>query len=230
MAKIFRFTHQEISLMMMIMDMETIKGFDQIIPLDVQDIAVQCKESLIRKKYLLEDQDKKITVSEAMELDFEVMKTPYGFLVMDYEKTGGSHKRMVMYFRDDAIICVSKEDEYEVLWIPFLPLAIGAISNWVGSFRNNISDLSESCDIQTASKLWSEYCNHAADSEIWRFTGYENRKEDLRIDVIGTKTEQILFHYKEDKVIVSRPDQVQWMNTIIRWIAPIHGKAIKAGM
>lgn len=229
MAGVFRTTEKELRFLLMFTESRGIYGFDDMHLVEAETEAWECVETLCKKGYLSINQQKEYEVDSTLELLLTVAGQPYGYLLMEDLRKAGIPSKTAVYFLDDVIGMIEQKDkEYELLWLPYLPLVIGETANLHTPFLNEKTTrlqegLSEENTECIDSYLESGFCWQ------WEMRGkqLEDEERACNIFVLSDGKEQIMVKESEGKILISKPDKAAYVNTITEWMAFVHGEALK---
>ena len=115
-------------------------------------------------------------------------------------------------------IIEQKENDYELFWIPYLPLAIGEVANLHTPFLNKATEMIRKAPVSEVSECIDRYLKAGY---TWQW------EKAISMFVLSNGKEQIMVKEEENDISVFKPDKADYVNTITRWLAFVHGKAMK---
>lgn len=231
MAGIFRVTELELQFLCMFLEVRGLYGFDEVAVIETEAEAEGCEDSLCEKGYLRTNEEKQYEADPALELIITAAENPYGYLIMENMQWKGSGFKAVVYFLNDVIGIIEKRnDNYELIWVPYLPLAIGETANLQTTFLNEKTEWIEECLVEEREKYISFYekSGFAVQWDMWGRQLTEEG-ETCSVRILTNGKEQILIKERQGKVNISKPDKASYVNSIAEWLVFLHGNAIKAG-
>ena len=223
---IYRITRKELSLLMMFSNVKMLSGYEDIQILDNRPDALECLKSLTEKGYLEKNPEDKYSIDEKLEAWIISVSKPYGYMIMENASESGGRKTVIYFKRDSIVVLTNKGDEYELMWLPALPFAIGHIANEINIFKNTET-------VHIGKYSMNEFENNEEKiigtqyQPEYMFYVFECGTMTGSISVYASKNEQLMLCFEEDKVSVLKPQKSEYINTITRLMAPIHANAIK---
>ena len=147
-------------------------------------------------------------------------------------------KRMSAFFKGDTIVAVFREnDEYRIMWIPFLHLLIGAIAGFMEPFLNEVpgeveeyagSDEPAIPEGSVAETLRNRITSEGfAEESAVNFYKGGQLLGGRWISVFSDGKQQKMIDVSEERVICSTPDKKDTVNAISYVIARMHADAIR---
>lgn len=228
MAGIFRVTERELNFLVMFSENHGLYGFDEMVPIETEEEAHACVSSLCEKGYLYLNQQKEYEMDSTLELLLMTAAYPFGCMMMEDLRRQDTIAKTAVYFLNDVIGIVEQENDiFELLWIPYLPLAIGEVANLHTPFLNEKTVLLHEISSEEVSELADEYLKAGF---TWQWQMWETRPDEeevtCSISVLSDGKEQIMLREAERQVTISRPDKADYVNSITECLAGIHGQAL----
>ena len=229
MAGVYKVSEKELNFLLLFAEKQGMQGLGEVLPVETQKDAQECVKVLCEKKYLRLNQEKKYEMDSTLELLLTTSEQPYGYCVMEDLRQSGSKQKTAIYFLDDVIAIIEqKEKDYELFWIPYLPLAIGEIANLHTPFLNKYTEMVEKASVSEVSGCIDGFLKtgYTWQWEIWG-KQLEDEERTISMFVLSNGKEQIMVKEEEDNIFVFKPDKADYVNTITRWLTFVHGKAMK---
>lgn len=228
MAGVYRVTEKELRFLLMFTENHGLHGFGEMTVIETEAEAKECVDILCEKRYLKLNQQKEYEVDSTLELLLTVAEKPYGYLIMEDLRTTDIISKTAIYFLDDVIGIVEQKDKnYEMLWLPYLPLAIGEIANLHTPFLNRETARISETLMENDMGYVEDYLKTGFTYQ-WEMWGkqFEDEEKKCSIFVLSNGTEQLMIKETDKKILVSKPDKAAYINSVTEWLAFIHGKAI----
>ncbi len=228
MARVFQITDKELRFLLMFEDIQGLCGFGEKSVIETEEIAKECLRTLCEKGYIYSEQHKKYAINSTLELILITAANPYGYFIMENLRQDVILSKTVIYFLNDVIGIVEQRDEnYELIWVPYLPLAIGKVANLHTPFLNRDAVEIGEYTLEDGEKYIDCYLKKGFKYQ-WEMWGKELAKDKkISIVVLSDEKEQVLIKESKGKVHIVKPDKEIYVNTITKCIAPIHGNAIR---
>lgn len=229
MAGVYKVSEKELSFLMLFAEKQGMQGLGELPPIDTGKDAQECAEILREKGYLRTNRKKEYEMDSTLELLLTAAEQPYGYCVMEDLRQGSAVQKTAVYFLNDVIAMIEKKaNDYELFWIPYLPLAIGEAANLHTPFLNETTERIRKAPVSEASECIDGYLK-AGYTWQWEIWGKQLDEEEKTISmfVLSDGKEQIMVKEEENDISVFKPDKADYVNTITRWMAFIHGKAMK---
>ena len=137
MGRIFRLNHEEMRFLQYFLEIPELPWHKPAqFKLMNEDEIQKTAASLQGKQYLFKNDKGEYLTEEWLEHLLEVCGSSWGYFFME--------NREILFFKKDEIVLVSqKGQEFEIMWLPVLPLAIGHIANILSPFLNETSNQAE---------------------------------------------------------------------------------------
>ena len=181
--------------------------------------------SLTDKEYLL-DEEGKYYLPEELNFFLDVVRDPFAIFCLR-----GSDKKMWAFFREDVIILILKDPEYQIIWIPFIHLLIGATAGFMEPFLN-----AETTDEKTYTgedlEMVRETLTSGGLEKKFEAAVYRGTEPDTTAicEIYGNSEYQAMIHSEGDVLIVNEPCKMDMVNTLTKITAYLHADAMKAGI
>lgn len=229
MAGIYRISEKELQFLLMFTEHHGLYGLKEFPLINTKEEAEECVMSLCEKGYLSLNQKKECSIDSTLELLLAVAEKPYGYLLMEDLRRENVSAKTAVYFLDDVIgIIDQRDEEYELLWLPHLPLAIGEVANIHSPFLNEKTELLHEL-ISDDDK--SRMDNYLKAGFVWQWELWGNQLEDeekkCSFFILSNGKEQVMIKEMNGKTVVNKPDKAAYVNAITEWMIYVHGKAIR---
>lgn len=121
----FKFTKDELCFLIICQDTKFFLGYNNFsVNWDIEK-AESCIKSLKEKGFVAENTDGKLGVVSPLCSWIYTITHPHGY----FEASSESGEKFLIYFYEDVIITLYiKDDVCELIWLPFIHLAIGQLS------------------------------------------------------------------------------------------------------
>lgn len=229
MAGVYKVSEKELRFLFMFSEKQGLQGMGDTPLIETQTEAQECVKSLCEKGYLRFNQRKEYEIDSTLELILTVAERPYGYSIMEDLRQSDIVQKAAFYFLNDVIAIVEQKDkDYELVWIPYLPLAIGEIANLHTPFLNKKTVTVNEADVEEAASYIDEYLKSGFK---WQWEIWGKQKEDAEkafsMFVLSDGNEQVMVKEADDKIFMFKPDKADYVNAITEWLACVHGGAIK---
>lgn len=188
-------------------------------------------KSLIEKGYLQETEHGEVMILGTLGLYIDIMKNCVGIFSVLKDCKNQQEGRLEFLFAGDAILAMEYKDAVlELMLLPYLPFAIGKLANYIGTFKNDTTQLLETVPIMELEPTIKKKIKKEQITGVWRMVKVDTEKRKFEImQAWETEEEQLLGIIKEDHVDFLRPDKENWIHQCTEWMAELHGKAIRGG-
>lgn len=196
--------------------------------LETEEDVHDCVRTLCDKGYLRLNEKKEYLLDSTLELVLDTAEHPYGYFIMKDLRQDGIEKKTGIFFLNDVITIVEeKETGYELLWLPYLPLAVGKIANLHTPFLNN-KVLADETEEESDAGCIDAYIKSGFrwQWEIWG-KQLEDEERIFNMYILSDGTSQLMVKELDDKIFVSKPGKAAYVNAITVWLTLVHGSAIK---
>lgn len=231
MAGIYKVTEKELRFLLMFAEKRRMYGFDELLPIELEEEAQECVQSLCGRGIVRAGGNGKYAIDVTLELLLTVAEQPYGCFFMEDLREEESIRKSAVYFRDDVIAFVGQRDEnWELMWLPYLPLAVGEIANLHEPFLNTRTERAvQGENTENVSTEWIDECLRNGFFWQWEMWGeqLEDDRKQFSINVLSDGKTQLLILETEDGIRIFKPDKADYINEITRQLAFLHGKAIQ---
>ena len=218
---VYRLNDMEFALLRAFAEAPIVNGLEDITRESLSD-AEKVIDDLVSKGCMIVDDDGYYTTDD-LTLILKVIKEPFYSFTID-----GAEKTLAAYFKEDAIVLIVKESEYTVMWIPFLPLLIGAVASFLEPFPDICENADIGCDnlcgIDEIKKKLSD-ANYALKWIVSYYKGFV-KIDELYSEIYDSNRGRVLIEYDENGMNASIPDKAGLVNSITRIIAKFHGESI----
>ena len=226
MAGIYKLTQTELGFLMMFAEKRGMYGFEEMPLIEEKAEAQACVELLCGKGILRVDEEQKYEIDKTMELILAIAEQPYGCFFMEDVRQEDKVRKTAVYFRDDVIGLVEQTGEmWELLWIPYLTLAVGELANLHEPFLNTVTGRPAE---EIIDDRWID--EQIKDGFTWQWEMWGEQLEDetkqCGISVLSNGKIQFMVKEKDGGRQILSPDKADYINEITREMAYIHGKAI----
>ena len=250
MAHRFVLSKEEFRFVLLFMEEPFIKGLEEYTADTESDkkTLLQTMENLKNRSLITETEEGKVSLDRDLLMMVScAAQAKHLFLALNKD----ADARYVYYFLDDIILLFSvRNNEIELLWIPFLNLAIGAMASALEpylndrtisveelvseSMRENDPDgnrLMEGFDGFDEAVSWCETIGGHAQ---WYFMTQEEKKGDLYLTgaVACTDGEKTFLFYREgesgEKIWLLIPGKADYVNCVCRDLVRMHADCLSA--
>lgn len=191
-----------------------------------EEALKEAVSSLMNKQYLIATPEGKYQLDQMLAFIFTAAGNPHGIFKMQHS----SGQDCVLAFVNDTIVLLQENDGgVEVMWLPYLPLAIGFVANMLEPFLNDTTGTTETYDTVETEQVINSLTDR--NYELCWICSTQCSVESLNAKcyILSNGAEQILITTQNASVCVSRPSKEDLVNSLTRMFAPIHGSAIKEG-
>lgn len=159
----FKLTKDELWFLIMCQNVDILMEYDgNIEDWDTEKLEL-CVTTLKQKKYLTLDENNNITINPLLESWMYVVTHPYGY----FEAVSSYDEKVLLYFYEESIVSIHvQKDSCELMWLPFIHLAIGQLLQNVGE------------------ENYSKWIFLVQDNERNRVSKYIPSKEEVYLDVV----------------------------------------------
>lgn len=228
MAGVYRVTEEELRFLLMFVENQGLYGFDDMDLIETEAEAQECVKTLCEKGYLRLNTQKEYEVDSTLELLLTVAEHPYGYLIMEDLRKDNTVLKAAVYFLDDVIGMVEQKNKnYEMLWIPYLPLAIGEVANLHSPFINEKTIPIKEISMEEGTDHIDDYLKEGF---MWQWEIWGRQFEDdkkCNIFVLSDGNEQFMIKEIDGRLFINKPDKASYVNAITEWLAFVHGNAIR---
>ncbi len=225
MKKFYNLTPEELSFTMCFTGTQKLPGiaFDPESFLD-DNLVENAAGSLKEKEYAVKSEEGKYKLDDGLSFLFYVLNNPYGYFVTEYEN---KRTDSLVFLNDSIVLLTSNEENFEIMWLPFLPYAIGHTANSLAPFMNentsSVTLTSDSYEAEVCRLTENGYTNSCT------FAAFSNEQGDYvpHGAVLKNENEQIMLIEADGKLCAVKPDKADLVNTLTKLFAPIHSAAIK---
>lgn len=222
---VFRMTEQEFSFLRVFCEIPELAGFPDLSDPKMAGDPQISIAGLESKGYLGRDEEGKYFL--ANELTFIMDAANKSITAFS---AAGRDRTLAGYFVGDTIILITKKKEYEVMWLPNMPLLIGAVADFMGPYLNEKTSGGKEYSGDKADEMRKELLSSGW-QKSWEVSVYTDglKDADTFIEVYENVERQIEMMTKEKKLEVSEPDKADLVNSVTAIMAPLHADAIKRG-
>ncbi|MBR0469518.1 MAG: hypothetical protein IJJ16_07395 [Mogibacterium sp.] len=138
-------------------------------------------------------------------------------------------KSMNIFFKGDSIVVALRENEkYQIMWIPFMHLLVGAVSSFMAPFINEESGDVPGLGSGTADELRGRILERGfAEESSVRFFASHEALGDKAVRVFSDGKKQLMLEVSGDRTNCSAPDKSDMVNALTRVLAGMHASAIR---
>jgi len=225
MSASFYISTDEMLFLQCFLEVASISGFDTTISEKIDEKTISdSASSLLAKEYISNDENG-IIIDEELEFFIKTAADAIGYFKLDNK----NDEKSCIYFKADTIILIIERNEvYKIMWLPFLPLAVGYVAETISFFLNEKThDIGLYSD-DSYDTILSEYFNDGYKVE-WEFESVEKNFDYKKCVLLSDGNEQIMVILSDGFVAVTKPDMADLVNALTKMFAPIHGRAIRIG-
>ena len=220
---VFSITDPELDFLRIFCEIPMLSGFGVLANVRGLPFPEAAVKGLEEKKYLIKDNEGKYLLQE--ELTFLLMsaKNADSSVVIR-----GEEKTLSAFILDETIILMMKEQETEIMWLPHLPLLIGAVSGFLKPFLNSGTTEERVCSPEECEEEKKAILKNGGVRQ-WEISVYEKgiRQKTPLIEIYMEGGRQIQFVTVGQNVSVSCPGYADMVNSITRIIAGRHAESLK---
>ena len=142
----------------------------------------------------------------------------------------GNDRGLVASFQADAIVLLEyRASRCELMWLPFLPMLIGACANLLEPFLNEKTEAEEPCP-DTLFEQYRERIRGAGAALEWQLDFYRDGvRTDQLVELYSDGLRQLMLQKEDGVMRCSVPDKADCVNAITRIVARLHAYAIEKG-
>ena len=135
---------------------------------------------------------------------------------------------MWVFFKEDAIILILKEKDYEILWIPYINLLIGAVASFLEPYLNTETSNEHIYELNDLDKVQNDLVSKGLKKQF-EAAVYRNHNvsSNTVYEVYNNALCQYLVCSKRDKLIVNQPCKADMVNALTRITAYLHSDSMK---
>lgn len=218
---IYKFTENEFRFLLVFSGIPMLTPDDLTDPSLIED-AEGTMKSLEEKEYLFSE-DGKYFLPDKLNFFLNVMRDPFAILHLR-----GREKKMWIFFKEDALILLTQDPDYEIIWIPFMHLLVGATATFMAPYLN-----ADTSDIRTyrLDELESvrQILKESGQQKQFEAIIYSRQNSDkLPIyETYSNSESQYLVRSEGEEMLVSRASKEDIVNGLTRITAHMHADAIK---
>lgn len=229
MAGIYKMTQTELRFLLMFAEKRGMYGFEELPPIREKEEAEACVKELCGKGFLRQNEKQEYELDETLELLLTVAEQPYGCFFMEDLREEERVRQTAVYFRNDVIgMAEQREGEWELIWLPCLPLAVGETANLHEPFLNTVTEQMTEAG-ETESTRWID--ERISDGFAWQWEMWgeqlEDEKKQCSISILSDGNAQLMIKEKDGGMQIMKPDKADYINSITRELVFLHGKAME---
>lgn len=166
---------------------------------------------------------------EGLRLLLAAAQKPDGCFTMEDVRDPEQEQKTVVYFREDIIAVVEQKGEaFELLWIPYLPLAIGEVANLHEPYLNPSSRLIRE-EAQSAGTEWIDA--YLKKGYVWQWEMWGERpgqeEKPCSLAVLSDGKEQLMILEKDGLRRAICPDKTDYVNQITEILAGLYSESLR---
>lgn len=221
----FLLTDREMLFLQSFLDISGLPYADTV-TIPTEEELSECVKSLLSKSYLKKDEVGHYYLDETLTLLLRIAEKPWGSFVME----SNDRKCVISFLQDCICIGTCQEATTELLWVPFLPLAIGHVANVIGTFLNEKTE-NALCVAGPHLDMFLEDYQKQGYTVQWKFYTCEAGAPDdvAKGCVMSNSTKQLLLLESDAQTSAVFPAKADYVNALTKLFAPIHSRAIRAG-
>ena len=230
MVGIISLSSEEMGFLMTLSGIQNLTAFPEIPSIRSEEEAEVCKNTLIEKEYFVKEDKDSLAILQEIVVMMQILRNFDGsFIVMQKTRTEVL-QRFAFFFLKDMILMIERKDQYELLMLPFLPLAIGSLSNRIREFKY---ETTQEVAIMPPDKINRDIdigINQDSVERVWVMAGWDRSGEnDCLLSIWETNEQQVMWELSAAGVTITMPDKIDMINTCTSWMGKIHGLAMKNG-
>lgn len=224
---IFTLTNDELLFLRAFCEAPVMHGFEDITSSEQLVSPEKVLESLTGKGYLLKNEGGEYELREELTFLMKVAVLADAAFVLEL-----SGRKLAAYFKEDAITMITEEnDEVKWMWLPFIPLLIGAVAEFIGSTKATLDIEERTCSLSEIGRCREEL---KADGfkKIQNTTFYKDGIQlgDGTFEVYGNGSAELTIKTVRSEVRIVSQRLEGRVNDITEIIAPLHAHAIRKGV
>lgn len=222
--------YMEFTYLTNIFQIENVIGFPEINPTNETMEENTIRSSLYHKKYLIEIENNEIAVNKSLLLPFNILRDCDSAFITKKVNKENVICNLVFYFSGDSILLVEQKNKnYEFVWIPFLPLAVGSLANHIDKYKSGDSNYFKKIPVAQLENIEILDENDSYLNSVWTFSGWnKSAKEDNCFFMVWeTANDHFLLDYKNSDIVVTKPSRENLINICTSRMSVMHGEAIK---
>jgi hypothetical protein len=216
---------------MKLLHMSRIEEFPELYVMESDEENDISKKNLIEKGYLKEIEQSELLISQELVFYMNIVKrSEGGFAVLKREnvEVGSESKHFCFYFSGENILLIEKEGvSYQMMILPYLPLAVGFLSNTITEFSNSETEILYDGEFE---KFDPNRISRMNDSKnMWIMSGWSKSEdvEDCVFIIVEDEKQRFLIELNKEKIKITKPKKVDLINTCTKWLSKIHANSIR---
>lgn len=231
MASVVTLDQQEFGTLMFLFGIREIPGFPELQTPVSEEGAETAARSLIEKGYLAEGEEEPSISMELATMLRVLREQDGGFALVkrDREKV---LQHLAFYFSGEMILQLesSREGEgYQMMILPYLPLAIGSLAGQIGEFKNKETQILLEAGLDEADLEKELGIDQALVEQMWIMTGWDQLSDEKECIFFlwEMADRQILFQVNGETIKVTEPAKADLVNACTRWMSKVHGQSMR---
>lgn len=231
MASIVTLDQQEFGTLMFLFGIREIPGFPELQTPVSGEVAETAARSLMEKGYLAEGEEEPSVSMELATMLRVLREQDGGFAVLkrDREKV---LRHLAFYFSGEMILQLEARQEgegYQMLGLPYLPLAVGSLAGQIGVFKNKETRLLLETGLDEADLEKELGIDQTLVEQMWIMTGWDRLGDEKECIFFlwEMADRQILFQMSGERVKVTEPDKADLVNACTWWMSKVHGQSMR---
>lgn len=206
----------------------------QIIQNDRIEEAKQDKEmldSLVEKGYFRKGEDAQYLILKDLKNVIEILRFSEGMVCAVREDNSNKSSSVLgFYFFQDFILSMKMElENYELLVLPSIPLAVGMMTNYIDEFKNQTTEVLKESTVEELGQVVEEILqNHKIEKQWAMFSVSRDGKMAGAIQMWECENEQFAAEINEGKIAILKPDKETLVHMYTKWIVELQRQAIGA--
>ena len=218
---VYRLTENELRFLLVFSEISMLSPVEPTDPELLEDVN-SILESLKAKEYIFSEKNE-YYLPEELTFFMNVIRDPFAVFTIKSD-----YKKIWAFFKEDAIILLSKEENYEIMWIPYIHLLIGATASFMEPYLNTETSNEHIYEIGELDKvrdsLISDGYKKQYEVAVYRS---QNTSSTVVYEVFSNTKCQYLVYTKEDKLIVNQPCKMDMVNSLTGITAYLHSDSMK---
>lgn len=184
--------------------------------------SIEYKHSLLSKRYILEEQNKEMKILAPLLHTMQAIKENDAvFTATEMEKQNIIRKFVFYFYKNEIYMIEKKEQSYELIPFPSVTLAIGALANRVGTFKNKETHFIKETRLDRISR-GDIISSEKVIEKQWLFTGQskDEKKKNCLFAIMETGEEQFMIEMtdeEENTVVIQKQDKKDFINGCLNW-------------
>lgn len=229
MSGIYKVSQSELQFIQIFEEIPVLRGFESLEVLKNEKVLLNAADQLQRKQYLLKNDQNEYYLDGELKFLLEIVKNAFGYFEIENCVKEKEIKEVIYFLNDSIVSIVQNGGNYEIMWIPVLPLVIGQMAGFLSPFLNAESKVYRQCFVDEWDAVMHDYSEKNYDKQ-WQFSAVEqDAANGDQCCILSNGKKQVMLSSTGNILTISQPDKEDYINALTKMFAPIHGHAIAAG-